>query len=132
MKSRRFPILAALMLFPLVAGCDRTSVTNAGLTNGPPPTTSTAKASVRNDIAPAGNPDRGEALGELGDNQSNAGSGGMGSGTEGGGAGVDLEAGNPNTVRATPETRGSTTPSSAAGGTKPVGEINTGTPRSPQ
>lgn len=55
--------LAAMALLTAAAGCQDTSATNAGLTNGPPPSVATEKPAVRTDVHSATVPDRGEATG---------------------------------------------------------------------
>ena len=112
----------------LLAGCDRTSGTNAGLTNGPPPAAS-EKQGQRSDLPPSAIPDREEPLGRLGDESTNAGTGGVGSTDEGS---ADPSSADPNSVRATPTARAGGAPNSAGGGTTPPEPINTGTPRSPE
>jgi hypothetical protein len=67
--ARTIPL--GLVLF---AGCGL-SQPGAGLTNGPPPG-STEKPAIRTDLPEPAPPKRGEILGELGDNATNAGTAG--------------------------------------------------------
>lgn len=122
--------LAALALAP---GCTRTTDTNAGLTNGPPPSFAGEKAANRTDVPASGTPSRGEALGQSGDTATNSGTGGMGGGDQGAKPEQPRKdaTANSDTVRANPPAKGSGDTSSAAGGTKPPEPINEGTPRSP-
>ena len=121
---------AGLILAAGLIGCGNGGPPGAGLTNGPPPADD-AKAAGRSDLPTAAVPDQGEALGKAGDNDTNAGTGGR-SPSQGAGDPVLPKAGSADdSVRANPPKIESSSPSSAAGGTKPAGNINTGTPRSP-
>jgi hypothetical protein len=120
---------AALVL--LAFGCGNEGPPGAGLTNGPPPTAE-SKPAMRTDLPDAVVPRTGEALGKIGDNSNDAGTGGRGSGSDGGYPEQPKPGGSPDSVRADPPRIEAGSPSTAAGGTKPADKINTGTPRSPQ
>ena len=130
MRARNRTVATAGVALALLSGCQGATDTNGGLTNGPPPTSARDKAAVRSDVPTGPAPARGEALGAAGDMNNNAGSAGSGGGVaEASKGGV---ASGSDTVRANPPAKTSTDPGSAAGGTKPAGTIQTGTPRSPQ
>lgn len=121
---------ACLLSTAALIGCGNGGPPGAGLTNGPPPADD-SKAGGRSDLPTAAVPDQGEALGKTGDNANNAGTGGRGAGQGGGYPEQPKLGAADDSVRANPTKIESTSPSSAAGGTKPAGNINTGTPRSP-
>src|SRR5689334_9920671 len=76
-------LLAPAVLLALVDGCGNEGPPGAGLTNGPPPAGS-EKPAVRTDLPTPPPPDRGEIVGEFGDDQTTSGPGGRGGGREGG------------------------------------------------
>lgn len=118
-----------------LAGCTN----NAGLTNGPPPTSSD-KAATRTDLRTPAAPDRGEpsdALHTAGDSDlggtgTSSGTGARNGGKEGAGATSPNPGKTEGTNQANPPAIVSPAPSSAAGGTKPAGNIEVGTPKGPQ
>jgi len=117
------------------AGCTNT----AGLTNGPPPVAAD-KAGTRTDLPTPEAPAKATAPGsvntaggnDLGGTGSNGGTGARSGGKEGAEANSpDLGKGE-STVRATPNTIEAPSGNSAAGATKPAGDIKVGSPKSPQ
>jgi len=120
----------AVLLGALASGCGQNG-TNAGLTNGPPPTAG-EKAAQRNDLPGSTSASPGIPVGDLGDTTTNAGAAGSGSGTEGNPNPAKPTASpDPDSVRANPPAKSGGDRNSAAGGTKPPEPINSGTPRSP-
>ncbi|MBX6314695.1 MAG: hypothetical protein IRY99_17540 [Isosphaeraceae bacterium] len=128
---RAAAVPALLLALLLAVGCRETGPPGAGLTNAPRPEAAEDKPALRTDLPPEATPDRGETVGQLGDNQTNAGIAGRGGGREGGYPEQPKPDQANDAVRATPPAIEAGTPGSAAGGTKPANNINTGTPRSP-
>jgi len=126
MTTRTRYLWASAAFLALATGCE-TNPPGAGLTNGPAPRVAPEKPALRSDLptdanpAPAGR----EAVGRLGDDTNNAGTGGRGRGNT---DQPKLDQGTDDTVRATPP---AVTDDSAAGATRPPDRIETGSPRSP-
>jgi hypothetical protein len=76
MKASSTLIMGLALILGLLSGCSDTSPPGGGLTNGPEPATSDEKPAMRTDLPPPTAPKQGEVLGELGDNATNAGTGG--------------------------------------------------------
>ena len=128
-------LAAAALVLGLAAGCTN----NAGLTNGPPPGDMT-KPATRTDLPTPAAPDQATppgAVGTVGGNDLGGTNPSGGSGSRSGGK-EGAEATNPDlgkgdgSVRATPNTVDAPSPNSAAGATKPAGDIKVGSPKSPQ
>ena len=135
--SPRSVAATAALGLALAAGAGCTN--NAGLTNGPPPVSS-EKQSTRTDLPTPEAPDKGTSPGsvntaggnDLGGTGSSGGTGARSGGTEGAEANSpDLGKGD-SAVRATPNAITAPSSNSAAGGTKPAGDIKVGTPKGPQ
>ena len=128
---RRFRIALGSMAVAaaMVGGCD-TAPPGGGFTNGPAPDLSAEKPSVRTDGPDRDRTDQGEMKGAagLGGGEKDSGTGG-----KGGNSGESAPA-KPPTSTATPAAapKDTAAPSSAAGATKPSGDIKVGTPKSPQ
>jgi len=130
-------LLGAALASVLASSCS-TSPPGAGFTNGETaPLSAEEKPAVRDDLRMPTKPDSGDAP-LAGSAASSPSADANDAGTGGRGAG---QAGNPGAARETSETSGpSATPpkletpaeSGAQGGTRPPGNINDGTPRSPQ
>jgi len=143
-------LVAAAVASVLASGCG-TAPPGAGFTSGDKATfTSDEKPAVRDDLHMPSNPNTGDApLAESAATSpaatgNNAGTGGRNGGQAGNppatGAGADAEgakpasspAGSSANPPATPPKIESSGEAGAQGGTKPPGQINEGTPRSPQ
>jgi len=132
MMSTLRTILGGAVLATLAAGCG-TSPPGAGFTSGDKPNlTSDEKPAIRDDLrdAPLNTGDA-----PLADSTALSPSG---PGNNAGPGGRNMAPADPtpnansSSVRATPPKIDSPTPNQADGATKPAGNINTGTPRSPQ
>lgn len=130
MTSTLRTILGGAALAALAAGCG-TSPPGAGFTGGEKPTfTAEEKPAIRDDLR-AGRPNPGDAtLAESAASSpvaagNNAGPGGRNMAPADKGARPSAPAGSPPKIESSGE-------NGAQGGTKPTGNINTGTPRSPQ
>ena len=132
---------AAGLLTIGLAGCSN-SPPGGGFTNGPPLGGDPSSPAVRSDLPVPDATPRSEMAGAggAGDNSTSAGTGGKGGGQAGNPPAKNLSptGGEAATTSPTGELkpavagRDGKAPESAAGGTKPAGTIQTGTPRSPQ
>ena len=116
----------------LAAGCD-TAPPGGGFTNGPPPDLTAEKPAARTDGPDRDRTNPGEIKAAGGESGLPTGGGDRDSGT-GGKGGNSGENPPPRSAATTPgpAPKDTTTPTDAAGATKPAGDIKVGTPKSPQ
>ena len=124
MRSRFLALTASVAATALLAGCSDTGGTNAGLTNGPPPSAAD-KSAVRTDLPASTGTGRGTGVVESESRNTSTDTGTSRPEQPG------PDSANPDAVRANPPAKDTGPDGSAAGATRPPDEINTGTSRSP-
>jgi len=132
MRHFRNALASMAVAAAFFAGCD-TAPPGGGFTNGPPPDLTAEKPAIRTDGPDRDRTDQGELKGAAGLANMPTGGGEKDSGTggKGGNSGENPPA-KAAVAPATSPSKEGTGANSAAGATKPAGDIKVGTPKGPQ